>query len=329
MKINWHFILSKSWKAALMGILIATGIALFPAAQCAVAQTCGELADRWCGENKCCGFTGGMRIPSSCRNRNMTVVHSYRCNPQTGNCNVSDWMGYRDFLTSNYPVSNPGDLIRIYNGRTQARIPECDWRTASWLPQSQWPWAYVDCCTGSSGSGGGCTPEYAPPTIDDTYTVDPPNPIVWTQEQPPYGLALGMTLNDIKAHGGQDTACGTGRANITNITVSLTLQQASIDWILGELSQRYINVRIKDTYPKYPETAPFGHQYAVCSTGTGVIGAGTPDAELDCRFFRPLDPGKYDVTVTACQSDGKCTTKTLPQPVSVWLMENTLSGSWR
>ncbi len=189
-------------------------------------------------------------------------------------------------------------------------------------------WVSATCCGGSSGSGGGCTPEYAPPTIEDTYTVDPPNPIVWTQEQPPYGLALGMTINDIKAHGGADTACGTGQAKITNITINLELTQASIDWILGELSQRYIGVQIKDTYPKYPERPDPDHAYYSCSFSP-LTGANTPNAELDCQFFRPLDPGQYAIHVTACQSDGKCTTKTLPEPVKVWLMEVTLSGSWR
>ncbi len=315
MSINWYFVLSKSWKALLIGLLIAVGIALFPRAQCAVAQTCNAPADIWCGTNRCCSLTGGMRVPASCADRNMTITYPYRCNPQTGNCNVSDWMGYPH-------------RTRTYNGRTQAQIPECDWRTGNWLPESQWPWAYVDCCGGSSGSGGGCTPEYAPPTIEDTYTVDPPNPIVWTQEQPPYGLALGMTINDIKAHGGADTACGTGQAKITNITINLELTQASIDWILGELSQRYIGVQIKDTYPKYPERPDPDHAYYSCSFSP-LTGANTPNAELDCQFFRPLDPGQYAIHVTACQSDGQCTTKTLPEPVKVWLMEVTLSGSWR
>lgn len=309
MTINWRFILSKWWKVTLMGLFIAVGIVFFPQAQCAVAQTCNAPADLWCGSNKCCSSTGGMKYVFSCSGANGVVwaTQPYRCSPNTsGNCNVTDWMGW------------PGKT-RTLNGRTQACMPDCNGSCV---------WAYVDCCGGSSG-GGGCTPQYAPPTIDDTYTVDPPNPIVWTQEQPPYGLALGMTINDIKAHGGQDTACGTGQAKITSITVNLTLTQDSIDWILGELSQRYINVHIKDTYPKYPEQADWGHPYAGCAWTDGLSGINTPNAELDCRFFRPLDPGNYAVHVQACQSDGKCTTKTLPTPITVWLMENALSGAWR
>lgn len=324
LRINWRFIVSKLAQITAMGFLIAVGIALFPQAQCAVAQTCDAPRDRWCGNGQCCGPTAGFEVVSGCSRRGsvcqeiMTRNIPARCENRS-NCEVT-WVGsFSSRLKREWDPQTRRYVTKWYVGK-------CEWSSCT-TPNTNANAVLATCCTG--GGGGGCTPSYAPPTIDDTYTVDPPNPIVWTQEQPPYGLALGMTLNDIKAHGGQDMTCGTGqRANITNITVSLTLQQASIDWILGELSQRYINVRIKDTYPKYPEAAPFGHQYAVCSTGTGVIGAGTPDAELDCRFFRPLDPGKYDVTVTACQSDGKCTTKTLPQPVSVWLMENTLSGTW-
>jgi hypothetical protein len=139
-----------------------------------------------------------------------------------------------------------------------------------------------------------------------------------------------MTVNDIKAHGGQDTACGSGRAKITSITIWLELTERSIEWIEQELAIRYPGAHVKDTYPKYPERPddPF-HPYAHCAWTFGTSGSNTPDAELDCRFFRPLDPGEYAIHVTACQSDGQCTTKTLPEPVKVWLMEVILSGSWR
>ncbi len=327
MNINWHFVLSKLWQVTLMGLLIAVGIALFPQAQCAVAQTCNTPRDLWCNNGqpgRCCGSTSGIEYYSSpcstgtdrngqkyCDCSNSVGRSPVTCSNST-NCNVTDWHGA--------PVNT-----RTYNGVTQfnAKAPSLSGSQCVLVDH----WVPATCCSGSSG-GGGCTPEYAPPTIEDTYTVDPPNPIVWTQEQPPYGMALGMTVSDIKAHGGADTACGTGQARITNITINLELTQASIDWILGELSQRYIGVEIKDTYPKYPERPDPDHAYYSCSFSP-LTGANTPDAELDCQFFRPLDPGEYAIHVTACQSDGKCTTKTLPEPVKVWLMEVILSGSWR
>ncbi|WP_231854280.1 hypothetical protein [Anaerolinea thermophila] len=185
-------------------------------------------------------------------------------------------------------------------------------------------WAYVDCCYGSTG-GGGCTPSYAPPTIDDTYTVDPPYPVPWRQEQPPYGEALGMTINDIKAHGGADTACGSGQANITSLTVWVELTEESRDWIVYTLGQRYPGAHVLGEYPQYPERPddPL-HPYAHCAWTYGTSGINTPNAELDCRFFRPWDPGDYTVHVTACQSDGKCTTKVLPNPIKVYLLESRL-----
>lgn len=322
MNINWRFILSKWWKATLMGLLIAIGIALFPQAQCAVAQTCNTPRDLWCGANKCCGSTSGIEYYSNpcstgtdrngqkyCDCSNSVGRSPVTCSNST-NCNVTDWHGA--------PVDT-----RTSNGVTQfnAKAPSLSGGRCVLVDH----WVNSTCCSGSSGSGGGCTPEYAPPTIDDTYTVDPPYPIPWGQEQPPYGEALGMTVNDIKAHGGQDTACGSGRAKITSITIWLELTERSIEWITGELALRYPGAHVKDTYPKYPESPddPF-HPYAHCAWTFGTSGINTPDAELDCRFFRPLDPGDYTVHVQACQSDGKCTTKVLPEPIKVWLLESTL-----
>ncbi len=320
MNINWRFILSKWWKATFMGLLIAIGIALFPQAQCAVAQTCNTPRDLWCNggqPGRCCDPTGGFRVVTQCNKipgttpicEEQTITVPVRCQ-NSSNCEVTEVLdsAYRNRLSGGYWYVGSCPSFYPVNGSCGVPLTNTNRYRAT-------------CCGGSSGSGGGCTPQYAPPTIDDTYTVDPPNPIVWTQEQPPYGLALGMTINDIKAHGGADTTCGRGRANITHLTMQISLRGESRAWIEEDLAYRYPGARVKDTYPKNPEVAAFGHPSAVCSTGTGVIGAGTPDAELDCRFFRPLDPGKYDIIVTACQSDGQCTTKTLPQPVLVWLLE--------
>lgn len=313
MKINWQFILRKSLWIYVLGALIAVGISLFPMAECAIAGTCNQPSDKWCGTGKCCGMTGGVRVYGPSCSPLDYQEYPYNCDPKSRNCNFSNWAG-----------EDPGLQMRVHNGRQQVLLPDCDWQTKEWRPGV---WAYVDCCSGNNNGGGGriCTPKYAPPTIDDTYTVFPPNPVVWTQEQPPYGQALGMTINDIRAHGGTDTSCRTGRqANITSVTINLTLTQKSIDWILNELAQRYINVTIKDTYPKQPERPDATHPSYSCSFSP-LAGAGSANAELDCQFFRPLDPGEYAINVTACQSDGQCTTKTLPQPVKVWLLESTLT----
>mgnify|MGYP005854617985 CR=1 FL=1 len=286
MKIDWHFVVSKSWKAALMGLLIAIGIALFPQAQCAVAQTCNAPRDLWCNNGqpgKCCDPTAGFSAVTSCEKQFSHRTGRFYClergpgfdQPEipvrctnASNCEVTEVLGTPDRLSGGY--WSVGKCPKYEVSLTES----CGEPDTTANP------VRATCCLGSS-SGGGCTPLYAPPSIEDGYTVDPPNPIVWTQEQPPYGLALGMTINDIKAHGGQDTECGTGQANITDLKMYVQLRQSSIDWIEGELAQRYIGARVKDTYPKYPEWAPDFHKYVSCAGTFGTSGIGTPNAELD------------------------------------------------
>ncbi len=217
MNINWRFVLSKSWKAFLMGLLIAVGIALFPQAQCAVAQTCDAPRDLWCGSGQCCGQTAGFDAVIGCQKSGLFCREIMdrripaRCE-NADNCLVT-WVGRLSSRLSKEYVPGRGWVTYWYVGK-------CEWTSCSLNTTANKQ--EVSCCSG--GGGGGCTPQYAPPVIDDTYTVDPPYPIVWSQEQPPYGQALGMTINDIKAHGGVDTTCGTGqRANITSMTINLTL----------------------------------------------------------------------------------------------------------
>lgn len=322
MKINWRFVLSRSWWALLFGALIAVGIAFFPQAQCVVAGTCNQPRDLWCNNGKpgkCCLGTNGFEVVTSCQKvgnvcKENTITVAVSCS-NASDCNVTRVLNskYKNRLSGGYWYV--GSCPSYYPVRGSCGVPKTDTNKER-----------ATCCGGASiENNRTCTPQYAPPTIDDTYMVFPPNPVVWTQEQPPYGEALGLTINDIKAHGGTDTSCGTGgQANITSVTITLTLTQKSIDWILNELAQRYINVTIKDTYPKQPERPDPTHPSYSCSFSP-LTGASTPNAELDCQFFRPLDPGEYAINVTACQSDGKCTTKTLPQPVKVWLLESTLT----
>jgi hypothetical protein len=308
----------KYLRLALLGILIAAGIALFPQARCAMDGTCKRPADLWCWGRKCCSASGGLKYVSSCAGP-VYSNYPYRCNPLSGNCNVKDWMGW-----TNKSFGGQRPQVGISNDRTWTTMPDCDGR-GNYSNSNNWPKAFVDCC-GTSGSGGSnsCTPSYAPPSIDDSYSINPPNPVPWGQEQQPYGKALGMTIGSIKAHGGADTACGSGQASITKITVQISLRQSSIDWILNVLGRRYVGVHVKGTYPQSPERPAPDHPYYACSFDP-VKGIGTPNAQLDCQFFRPLDPGLYDVIVQACQSDGKCTTKSFPEPIRVWLLDTTLS----
>lgn len=321
MTINWRFILSKLWKAILIGLFLALGIVLFPQAECAIAQTCNSPRDLWCGSKSCCGSTSGIQFYKNncsigrdskgrpyCDCRNAIGQSPVTCSDRN-NCNVTNWHGA--------PVETT-----IRNGVTYFNAKKVSLQNDCKLSDH---WVQSTCCFGAGdGDGGGCTPEYAPPTIADSYSVYPLNPIPWGQEQPPYGLALGLTLNDVKAYGGTDVVCNTGQQqNITSIAVTLSLSQESINWIVNDLSQRYPGAYIKDSYPKTPERPDVGHPSYACSFAP-VNGLNTPVAELDCQFFRPLDPGSYLISVTACQADGQCTTKTLPDPVKVWLLDSSL-----
>ena len=66
MYVNWKFVLSKWWKAIVMGALIAVGIALFPQVQCALAQNCNAPRDLWCGNGRCCDPAAGFSAVTSC-----------------------------------------------------------------------------------------------------------------------------------------------------------------------------------------------------------------------------------------------------------------------
>lgn len=326
LKPNWNFLLSKWWKILAMGTLIAIGIALFPYARCAVAQNCTSQADLWCNWGQpgwCCGPTNGLKrvitcvdSGSYCAERGAGInapAVSAHCTPSQGHCRITSVDPYTyNGVTYSWSVSVAG-------GKSYWDVGYCS--KASGTCQRLSRTVEVSCCSGG-GSGGGCTPQYARPSIGDTYTVWPPNPIVWGQEKPPFGQGLGMTIGGISVTGGEDTACGTGKANITSIAVRINLTQASRDWITRELARRYYGAHVKGTYPYLSEFVPAGHPLWGCDYNTGL---NTPNATANCHFFRPVDPGRYEVIVTACQSDGQCTTKTMTETVAVWLLDTTLS----
>ncbi len=159
MNINWRFVLSKWWKAALMGLLIAIGIAMFPQAQCAVAQTCNAPRDLWCNNGqpgKCCdpatGFTAVVGctyvsgVTPHCKEEVTTIP--VRCQ-NSSNCEVTQVLDSPNRLSSGYWY-----------------VGSCDWSpvgNSCGDPKTNTNSVRATCCTGSSGSGGGCTPEYAPP----------------------------------------------------------------------------------------------------------------------------------------------------------------------
>ncbi len=160
-------------------------------------------------------------------------------------------------------------------------------------------------CCGSGGSGGGdCTPNYTPPVIHtDAVALTPPYPLVDGQDPDRLGFAVTVT-----AEGGKDkNHCGGGQAKITDFSVSaIELSEKSRDWILHDLALAYPGAHIKGDYPDLPDEQ-------------NVSGDNTPLATL-WFHYTPLDPGYYEVTVTAKQDKGN-KTSTAVIKVPVYMLE--------
>jgi hypothetical protein len=114
----------------------------------------------------------------------------------------------------------------------------------------------------------------------------------------------------LRARGGsKSNGCnrGAGRATITSFSLNgVNLSDEAIARINGELSRAYPDAQVLGSYPLHPGTTYGGNGRSTTLS----------------FHFDPLDPGDYDITVTARQSDGKQTTRTFQVPVH--LLETTL-----
>ena len=122
---------------------------------------------------------------------------------------------------------------------------------------------------------------------------------------------LGTTVTVSASGGAKTNSCSDGPAqrSVTSISMGgVALSEASIDWILDILSLRYPGAYIKDSYPLFPTLIPSG-------IGTTIAGA--------TFHYNPLDPGIYNVTITAIQDDGQTTTTVLNVPA--YLMDATIT----
>ena len=319
--IDWQFIRRKLPHIFLLGALVAVGMALYPQALCAAGQ-CNEPRDQWCGGTatnpKCCAASAGFTVVISCHPADNPAGASYcaedttqvpvRCQ-NNGDCEVTEVLGSPDRLKKGYWYV--GSCPSISGGLCEKPFENTNGSRAT-------------CCGGSDDSSGGCVPTFAPPSVGETFTSDPPNPLPWGQEQPPYGSALGVTLSRFLATGGVDVSCNSGaRQPITSMTVKISLQPASAAWIENELSKRYYGAHVYGSYPQFSEQPAIDHPSSACQ-GVQQIGFGTPQAELDCQWFKPLDPGRYDIIVKVCQGDAQCREVTLPTPLTVSLLDTTL-----
>ena len=132
------------------------------------------------------------------------------------------------------------------------------------------------------------------------------------QPTPEFPLVIGqdperrsITLTGITATGGRHD-CRTG--TISALSVSIRLSSASESWITGELARKYPGAHVLGTYPITPVLITTGLNTATATTSFR---------------FEALDPGDYEITVTATQDDGQKGTKVFT--VHVALYESTIT----
>lgn len=251
------------WKIFALSLLIAIGVALWPTAQCAVGQ-CGPR-EQWCKDD--CSMTCA---PASRYNQVRTCRRQEPFSP--GRC-LATWNHPQYFCPNDGDCS--GGTVNTY---------ECTFTACEKVDN----YVEVDCCLNGPPP---CTPNFAPPTIDlSNITIIPPYPLTISQDPD----RLGVTIAGVTATGGREIGCNTGQvANITGFFVSARLTPATIQWIEGELRERYPGAYVHGTYPIRPDIF--------------ADGLGTPTATLLPIHFENPDPGEYIVEITAYQSDGKAT----------------------
>jgi len=296
----------RTWlQILLLGCLLAVGCALWPAANCALGA-CG-VKDQWCAGDcsKQCDVAGFGLIPEStyggrapCRLSGSVCVQNFVPGVIGGTCtNASD---------CNVSVLTPGTFNgeNVYNrlyyasGVRYFNVGTCS-SSCSFVKAANAKQA--TCCVGVAV----CVPEYAPPSVHIAgVQISPARPLVYSQDPD----KLGISISAIQASGGRDTKCGSGQQNITAVTLSIRLSDESVAWISGPLAQRYPGARIKGIYPFSPTL-----------TTTGL---NTTDASASFHFD-PLDPGNYNVTLTATQGDGQSSSAVLAVPA--YLLDSTIT----
>jgi hypothetical protein len=134
----------------------------------------------------------------------------------------------------------------------------------------------------------------------------------WTPDFPVVvGQKADSTLTAIfTAQGGPSLVCSNVAAPIVSLQVQrIDLSGTSAQWITTELAKAYPGAQVKATYPLSPNPP------------TIVTDLGTPYATGQVTF-PPIDPGWYELLVTAQQSDGQTVQATYRVPA--YLLGSTL-----
>ena len=299
--IHWNLLRRRrTWfEIVLMGTMLAVIAVLWPAAWCAFGQ-CGDR-DKWCNGDcsQACQPSNGLGYVDSCVMVGSACYEDWhpdsvpvRCEG-SGDCNVTSVQDSQQASR----LSSGGGYSYWNAGKCSLSINSCSSVVRNL--------ARVDCCTGSGGSSS-CSPTYDPPTIT-LGTVSPRNPLVFSQD--PDKLGVDITVNISGGRKSNSCSEGTGQRNITSLNLnSVSLSTSSMLWITGSLAQRYPGAHIKGVYPLHP---------AATTTGLGKTSA------TISLHFDPLDPGLYDVSITAVQDDGKYTTTIVHVPV--YMLDSTIT----
>ena len=277
------------WKILLLGFLLAVAVSLFPSAYCALADC--SVKDQWCNGNctQTCGPTNGLGVVVGCSRG------AYGC--------VQDWIpdawGMRCTNSADCKVTDCSSTPAGY-GCYLVADGRWDVGACSAYPTCSRVQAVINetCCVTAAA-----TPcPKSPPKITTTAL----------QPTPEFPLVIGqdpehrsITLTGITATGGRHD-CRTG--TISALSVSIRLSSASESWITGELARKYPGAHVLGTYPISPVLTTTGLNTATATTSFR---------------FEALDPGDYEITVTATQDDGQKGTKVFT--VHVALYESTIT----
>jgi len=287
--LNLAYLRRSWWKILVLGILSAVAVSLFPGAYCALAD-CG-IKDKWCKDDcsKTCGPTNGLGVVVGCSRGAYDCVYDWIPDAWGMRCTNDDDCAITEcaFIPPGYGCYMVGE--GYWDVGKCSAYPTCR-RESRVIPES--------CCV-----GGGSTPcPESPPTITNAILQPTPEfPLVLGQDP----ARSGITISGITATAGEHD-CHT--ATISSVSVSIQLSGASISWINGELARKYPGAQVKDTYPLTPLLTTTG-----LNTATAVTSF----------HFDPLDPGDYEITITATQDDGQTAVKVFT--VHVALYESTIT----
>jgi hypothetical protein len=265
----------------ILALVLFASLFIVPATRKAVfSQGCTGTPNPNCSGGCCMATTQVWKLPNS---------SAQACTWRPSYC-AENWI-------TNFVVNCPGPRYR--DCRTQNWDQgRCNWNAAGYCTRVR-VFAQSTCCT-AAGPGGPnptpCTPRYYPPSIT-LGGYSSPYPLVITQD--PDHLGVNVTIN--VQGGGVSNGCLSGNASLNSIQLNhVSLSQPSIQWIHRYLRLRYPGARVQGVYPMHPVP----------------IISPLPDTNATLTFhLDPLDPGNYDVSVTATQSDGQSTTATLSVPV--------------